>query len=953
MPAKLSWNEIRNNAIQFSRAWEDATDERAEAQTFWNEFFQVFGLTRRHVASFEEPVKSLKGTHHRIDLFYKGTLLAEHKSAGQSLDKAESQAFNYIQELIADGRSSEVPRYIVLSDFRRVVLHDLEPEIDPAADAPPEQRFEFAIEDFHLHVRHFAFLLGQTVHRFGEEDPANLEAAQIMAGLHDTVEEAGYSTEAIERLLVRLLFCLFSDDTGIFARGQFQLYIEQHAREDGSDLGMHLLSLFEVLNTHESKRPKNLDEDLAAFPYVNGELFAERLPLSAFDRDMRNRLVAACRFDWSRISPAIFGSLFQGIMDSKERRQIGAHYTSERDILKVIRPLFLDALQAEYDEILPLRQKNVRADRLRALQEKLASLNFLDPACGCGNFLVIAYRELRRLELEILKQLYGDEHVQADLDLGELYKLSKVDVDQFYGIEIGEWPARIAETALWLTDHQMNTELSIAFGNVFQRIPLQATPHIRCANALRMDWNDLLPAKECSYVLGNPPFIGKKEQNAEQKSDHQSVWGKFSGSGLLDYVTCWYAKAGVYLESDGASGTKCAFVSTNSITQGEQVGILWHRLSSTFSLRIHFAYTTFPWESEARGKAHVHVVIIGFSRVAPKSRTLYVCNDVESGAVVRTEVGNINYYLTDGPNLILTNRSLPVSNVPRIRYGSFALDDGNYTLSKEERDAILETDPRAGQFIFPFIGGRELIRGIERYCVWLLNSSPQDVRASSEIAQRVQKVKAWRENSNRETTRKLARTPQIFAEIRQPTTDYLAMPTVSSERRDYIPIAYLTPDTIASNQVYIIPDATPYHFGILTSAMHMAWVRQVCGRLESRYRYSAKLVYNNFPWPVEATEAQRAKVESCAQGVLDARQGYLEGGSTLADLYDPLLMPGELLKAHQALDRAVDKCYRGKAFTSERERVEYLFGLYEELTAPLATTDAPKKTRKPRTKKKA
>lgn len=953
MPAKLAWNEIRNRAIQFARNWETATDERAEAQTFWNEFFQVFGLTRRHVAAFEEPVKSLKGTYRRIDLFYKGTLLAEHKSAGQSLDKAGSQAFNYIQELYANGRGDEVPRYIVLSDFRRVVLYDLEPEPGNDKQAPGEERFEFPLEDFHRHVMCFAFLIGQTTHRFGEEDPANLKAAQIMADLHDVVEEADYSTQAIERLLVRLLFCLFADDTGIFSRGQFQLYIENRCREDGSDLGIHLLSLFEVLNTEESKRPKNLDEDLNAFPYINGELFADRLPLSAFDRDMRNRLVAACHFDWSRISPAIFGSLFQGIMDSKERRQIGAHYTSERDILKLIRPLFLDALREEFEAILPLKQKNIRAERLRALQVKLAGLKFLDPACGCGNFLVIAYRELRLLELEILKLLHGGERVQADLDIGELYKLSRVDVDQFYGIEIGEWPARIAETALWLTDHQMNTELSIAFGNTFQRIPLKASPHIKCANALRMDWNDLLPASECSYVLGNPPFVGKKEQDAEQKKDHRLIWGETKGAGILDYVTCWYVKTGEYL---AGRPVPCAFVSTNSISQGEQVAILWSRLFGGFGFKIHFAHTTFAWVSEARGAAHVHVVIIGFGPFDVKPKRLFAYETARSEPI-SVEVENLNPYLADAPDVVIKSRAGALCSCRKIFYGSMMIDkersagpESGLIIEHEERSELIRESPELEEFIREIFGGAEYIRGTTRWCLWLVGAPPQLLRRSQRLRNRLERVKAFRLSSGRPATQKLAETPHLFGEIRQPDSEYLIIPKVSSEFRRYLPIGFLSPDIIASGSALMIPGAENYDFGVLASSFHMAWLRYVGGRMKSDLQYSSNIVYNNFPWPVDATESQRAKVSACAQAVLDARQGYLDGGSTLADLYDPLLMPGDLLKAHQALDRAVDRCYRVTAFNSERERVEYLFALYEKLTAPLAITEAPKKPRKPRAK---
>lgn len=940
MPA-LSWNEIRQRAIQFSREWEGVTSERAEAQTFWNEFFQVFGIRRRTVASFEEPVKNLnKDTYHRIDLFWRGRLLAEHKSAGESLDKASSQASAYIQELAASDRNDEIPRYIVVSDFARIVLYDSEPEDQGELFRGQDHAYiEFELADLHKHVKHFAFLIGQKTHRFGEEDPANLEAAQIMADLHDTIEASGYPPHDLERLLVRILFCLFAEDTGIFELGQFELYIDNHTRKDGADLGDHLSSLFEVLDTPEEKRLKTLEEDRAAFPYVNGELFADHLRLSAFTSDMRNRLVAACRFDWSRISPAIFGSLFQGIMGAKERRQIGAHYTSERDILKLIRPLFLDELQEEFERICGFKNAAQRNNRLREFQDKLAELKFLDPACGCGNFLVISYREIRRLELEVLKILVK----QRDLDIGETYKLSKVDVDQFYGIELEEWPARIAETALWLTDHQMNIELSETFGNIFQRIPLRKAPHIRCASALRLDWNDLLPAKECSFVMGNPPFVGAKYQSGDQKADAMHVAAHVKSHGLLDYVTLWYFRAVEYIR---ASKTRCAFVSTNSISQGEQVGVIWTELFGR-GIKIDFAHRTFSWQSEAKGKAHVHVVIIGFGRGDHGIKRIFQYSTLD-GEPSETEAANINPYLVEGGDVTVINRSKPLCGVPEIGIGNKPIDGGSYLFTDDEKRDFLRIEPSAHKYFRPWIGSKEFLHGYRRWCLWLGDTPANELKELPESRKLIEKVREYRKESKSAPTRKLANTPRRFHVENFPEGDFLVIPEVSSERRDYIPMGYLSPPTICSNLVKLMPNATPYHFGVLTSTMHMAWVRQVCGRLESRYRYSAKLVYNNFPWPVDATKVQMAKVEVCAQAVLDVRKIHLEGGSNLADLYDPLYMPGDLLKAHQSLDRAVDRCYRGKKFDSERERVEFLFELYEKLTAPLAPTEPTKRKRKRR-----
>ena len=556
-------------------------------------------MQRRAVASFEEPVKQISGTYGRIDLFWKGMLLVEHKSRGQDLGKAESQAFR-----VHPGpgtRGTRRTKCRGTSSFpTSPALHCTiwsRKTTDRAAVQDRVETTEFALADLHRNIHQFAFIAGYQQHRFKDHDPINLQAVAIMDDLHDALEAGGYTGHDLERFLVRILFCLFAQCTGIFEREAFRLFIEDRTKPDGSDLGVHLEQLFAVLNTPANKRQKNLDETLAAFPYVNGELFAERLGFADFNRDMRNSLLACTRFDWSQISPAIFGSLFQGTMQPKERRQFGSHYTSERDILKVVRGLFLDDLQAEFERI------KSNKNQLRQFHQKIAGLRFLDPACGCGNFLVITYRELRLLEIEVLKLLEkGQQHLNIP-------SLSLVDVDAFYGIEIDEWPARIAEVAMWLMDHQMNIRLSEAFGQYFVRLPLTKSPTIVCGNALRLDWKKILPPKKCSYVLGNPPFVGKKARNSGQQADMEAVFGKTRGTGVLDYVCCWYLRAAQYTK-----GTliRVAFVSTNSITQGEQPGVLWPILFS-FGIKIHFAHRTFAWESEARGKAHVHVVIIGFA----------------------------------------------------------------------------------------------------------------------------------------------------------------------------------------------------------------------------------------------------------------------------------------------------------------------------------------------------
>jgi hypothetical protein len=933
----VSWNEIRHSAIKFSRDWTGATSESAEKQTFWNEFFQVFGVSRRAVASFEEPVKKISGDYGYIDLFWPGIVLVEHKSAGKDLGKAESQAFRYIQDLARERRTKEIPRYVIVSDFNRVALHDLEPEDQkglPLFDNRRVATIQFPLAEFHKYVHAFAFIPGYKQHKFEEQDPINIEAAEILGTLHDALEAGGYSGHNLERFLVRVLFCLFAEDTGIFERESFRLYLENRTAPDGSDLGLHLARLFEVLNTAPDKRQKNLDETLTSFPYVNGDLFGEQLGFADFNRTMRDALLACCARDWSRISPAIFGSLFQSIMQPKARRQIGAHYTSERDILKVVRSLFLEDLRAEF-----AARKNDRSTgrvkRLEEFHDKICRLKFFDPACGCGNFLVITYRELRQLELDTLKELLGS---QKELTLDEVNKLSQVDVDQFYGIEIGEWPARIAEVALWLMDHQMNLKVSEAFGQLYQRLPLKKSPHIHCANALRADWKTILPPAQCSYVLGNPPFVGKHYQNSEQKADMVQVFREFKNIGDIDYVVSWFYRAAEYIQG---TQIKVGLVATNSITQGEQVPLVWGLLFDRFKIKIHFAHRTFAWVSEARGKAHVHVVIIGFGAFDVTGKQIY---DYETEKATVVSASNISPYLTPGSDSFVTKQSKPICDVPEMRCGNKPTDDGNLILTDEEKAAFLKDEPGAKKFLHRFTGSEEFINGNMRWCLWLKDATPDELRSMPKVMERIERVKEFRLKSTAEPTRKAAKTPALFFYISQPTSEYILIPEVSSERRQYIPIGFMPKSIISANTNFVISSSSLFHFGVLTSALHMAWVRQVGGRLKSDYRYSGSMVYNNFPWPESATAKQRATVEAKAQAVLDARQQF--PAATLADLYDPLAMPPALAQAHAELDRAVDLCYRPEKFDTDRQRVEFLFALYEKLTAPLLPAARTKKGRR-------
>ncbi len=962
----LSWNEIRSRALEFSKRWELETSEDAEAKAFWTELFNVFGIDRKRVASFEEPVKKLGDKQGYIDLFWKGMLLVEHKSRGKDLDKAYTQALDYFPGI----KERDLPKYVLVSDFARFRLYDLEENTET----------EFNLADLHQRIKHFAFIAGYRTQTIAPQNPVNIKAAERMGKLHDALKASGYQGHSLEVLLVRLLFCLFADDTGIFQPASaFRAWIEERTAADGSDLGPQLAQLFQILNTPEDRRAKTLDEQIAAFPYVNGKLFEEMLPIASFNLAMREALLDCCALDWSAISPAIFGALFQSIMDGKARRNLGAHYTSEENILKLIQPLFLDNLYEEFKRVKSNKNK------LFEFHKKLRTLTFFDPACGCGNFLVIAYRELRKLELYVLRAV----HEGPGSRFLDIHQQISVDVDQFYGIEIEEFPAQIAQVALWLMDHQMNVRVSEEFGMYFARIPLETSPHIVNGNALTLDWNDVLPAERASYVFGNPPFIGAKFMGDVQREEARQVFAGINGGGLLDYVAAWYVKAARYMTtpSPTLSGTlpragggnaeplsldgrgagervKAAFVSTNSITQGEQVGVLWSWLLSK-GIRIHFAHRTFQWSNEAKGMAAVHCVIIGFYLPSPAGgrgaggegelpKTIYEYEDIKGEPHV-VAVRNINPYLVDAPDVVLVNRQHPICAVPEIGIGNKPIDGGNYLFTPEERNEFLRHEPKAAKWFRRWIGADEFLNGYERWCLWLGDCPPNELRQMPEAMKRVEAVRELRLASKSAPTQKLAAMPTRFHVENIPDAPYLVIPEVSSERRAFIPIGFEQPDTLSSNLVKILPHATLYHFGILSSTMHNAWMRTVCGRLESRYRYSAGIVYNNFPWPDGSADvpvrmptrtSAIPPIETAAQAVLDARAQFPQ--STLADLYDPLTMPPALVKAHQALDRAVDACYRKAAFTNDAQRVEFLFERYQQLTSLLPTE---KKTAKRKTKR--
>jgi len=900
----LSWNDIRSNALKFSRDWAGETNERAEASTFWNEFLAVFGVPRRRVSVFEKHVTKAGGKAGFIDLFWPKVMIAEHKSLGKDLDRAFTQAIDYFPGL----SDAELPRYVVVSDFAHFRVHDLETGEDT----------EVPLEDLHENVHVFSFIAGYQVRKFREQDPVNIKAADKLARLHDRLLEIGYGGHDLEVYLVRLLFCLFAEDTGIFMpRGLFYDFIEQRTSIDGSDLAARLNELFEVLNTPEEKRLKTLDEQLNSFPYINGGLFAERLATASFDRELRQLLLDCCDLDWGQVSPAIFGSLFQGIMDADMRRNLGAHYTSEQNIMKVIGPLFLDNLKEELAKCSKSRAK------LEAFHNKLASLHFFDPACGCGNFLVITYREIRLLELEIIRRLHGKQRQALEL-LDVIDQYVKVNVDQFHGIEIEEWPAQIARVAMWLIDHQMNELVGEELGNTFVRIPLVKSANIVQGNALQLDWSEVIEPETCRYILGNPPFRGSTYQTKEQKTDLSAVLHGIRGAGKLDFVSGWFAKAVDYMQT--SPRMEAALVSTNSITQGEQVGALWSALYPK-GARINFAHRTFQWTNEAAGIAAVHCVIIGFSLTERPRKVLYEYQNAR-GEPLAIDAQHINPYLVDGPETFLTPRRQPLNPETDLMFaGGKPAEGGQLIFDDTEKQRIEAEDPIAARYIRPFMMGAEMINGVKRWCLWLVDVKPQDLRSSRELKQRVEAVRDKRLASTKAQTREDAKRAHEFQEVRDPKTAYLAIPKVSSERREYIPIGYFGSEVIAGDKLFLLPNATPYTFGVMCSLMHMAWTRSVCGRLKSDYSYSNTIIYNNFPWP-QAGEAQRKKVETTSQAILEARANYPD--ATLADLYDPLSMPVDLRKAHEANDKAVDAAYGRRRFKAEAERVGYLFELYQK-----------------------
>lgn len=951
----LNWNEIKERAVKFSKEWKNTTNEEADAKPFLDAFFEVFGIPRKKIGTFEHRVKKLSEADGYIDMLWKGMILVEMKSRGKNLDKAFEQALDYTHGL----KFHELPKYILVSDFENFRLYDVE----------EQTTHTFLLKDLVLNVRYFNQMIGYQKQILKEQDPANVKAAELMGKLHDRLEEIGYVGHPLEVYLVRILFCLFAEDTTIFLKQQFQYYIEQRTSEDGSDLASKIQELFQVLNTPKDMRFKNLDEDLNHFPYINGKLFEEVLPVASFDSKMRLALLECCYMDWSQISPAIFGSMFQSVMNPKERRSLGAHYTSESNILKLIKPLFLDELYEEFEKC------SHDPARLTTFHNKLVSLKFLDPACGCGNFLIITYREIRLLELKVILSLQKLNLRVYQMEFIDISMFFRVNVDQFYGIEYEEFPARIAEVALWLMDHQMNMNAGAETGKRMLRIPLKKSAKIVHGDAMELDWSQVIsdnnityidakdaeiivnsrvnepsptygtvkirvesykivdefseikPDSKFDYIIGNPPFIGSNVMTQFQRNQIVKVFNNIQGSGVLDYVAGWYLKAAKYIQN---TNSKSGFVSTNSVVQGEQAALIWNQMFNTYGVHIHFAHRTFKWNNEAKGNAAVNCVIVGFANFESKNKSIFEYDDIK-GEAEELKVKNINQYLIDAKTTFIMKRTKPLCNVPPILKGNYYAKSEGLIVEESDLEFLLENEPGAKQFIKKLIGADEFINNKKRYCLWMVDFNPNDIKKMPLIADRINRVKKDRLASKDKSMQKLAAKPYLFRETNNPDK-CLVIPVVSSEKRDYIPMGFIDKDTISTNGNLIMPEANLYHFGVLMSKMHMAWVNVTCGRLESRYRYSKDIVYNNFPWPEEITDKQRLKIEQKAQQVLDARNFY--PNNSLADLYQTY-MPPKLVDAHYALNKAVDAAYSKQAFTTDAKRMEFLFELYEKYTAGL------------------
>lgn len=919
--------EHRLAAKQFAADWQGRGDEKQETQTFWLALLQkVYGVTEPDkFISFEKTVnvdnvKTGKSNTKFIDGYIGATrVLIEQKGAKIDLNKGELQSDGSLLSPYQQARRyggylpvNQQPRWIVVCNFKEFRIHDM--------NHPNDTPEILLLSDLEKEYARLNFLVNTGDENIRKEMEISLQAGELVGVLYDALlkqyaePESEQTLKSLNALCVRLVFCLYAEDSGIFGkRNMFHDYLQAHRAEDRRAL----INLFRVLDQKEDERDRYLDDDLAAFPYVNGGLFAnEDIEIPRLGDEIIDLLLSRASedFDWSAISPTIFGAVFESTLNPQTRRSGGMHYTSIENIHKVIDPLFLDALKTELNDIKSISVKRNRDAKLRSFQARLASLTFLDPACGSGNFLTETYLSLRRLENEVLSLLYEGQIV---MDMNDPIQVS---ISQFYGIEINDFAVTVAKTALWIAESQMMKETENVVRMSLDFLPLKTNAHIVEGNALQMDWEDVVPKMQLNYIMGNPPFIGYTYQSTEQKADLQNTMAGIGKN--IDYVSGWYFKAAQLMQS---MAIRTAFVSTNSITQGEQVAGVWKPMFERLGIHIDFAHRTFRWDSEANLKAHVHCVIVGFSvQMNPAEKLLFTSKQVQ-------HVQNISPYLIDAPTLFIESRNKPLCNVPEICKGSQPTDGGNLIVTEEDYNGFMKQAPASAKYIRRFLGADEFLNGKNRYCLWLDGISPKELQGMPLVLERVQLVRDFRLSSKKAATRKQADTPTLFTENRQPSEDYIAIPEVSSGTRRYIPMGFLHPDTICSNKLQILPGASIYHFGVLMSNVHMAWMRTVCGRLKSDYDYSAKIVYNNFPWPVP-TEKQKAKIEQSAQAILDARALYPD--CSLAVLYNEVTMPPELRKAHQVNDRAVMEAYGfwGK-FNSESACVAELMKMYQQLAS--------------------
>lgn len=916
----------REAARRFVADWTGRGYERGESQQFWLQLLtQVFGVDDpANFIRFEERVKLSNQSF--IDAHIPATrVLIEQKSLGKDLRQGIPQSDGSVltpykqAKRYADNMPFSMrPRWIVVSNFASFLVYDLE--------QPGQEPEEILLENLEREFFRLSFLVNPGEAHLHKEEEVSVKAGEIIGRIYDALlvqygADDPATLRALNMLCVRLVFCLYAEDAGHFGRDQFHDYL---AAYNGDDLRTHLLELFRTLNTPEHLRSRYLAPQLAAFPYTNGGLFAEEVDIPPFTPELKTMLLkqASLDFDWSRISPTIFGAVFESTLNPLTRRAGGMHYTSVQNIHRLIDPLFLDALTDELDAILARPQGDRRARALADFQDKLASLRFLDPACGSGNFLTETYLSLRRLENRALEALFAGRRM-----MGELYNPIKVSINQFYGIEINDFAAVVATTALWISEAQMLAETERIVQQDISFLPLRTYNNICEGNALQTDWTALCPKEELTYIIGNPPFVGYSLQSAGQKEDMLQILTDEKGkpykmAGKVDYVAAWFFKAAQLMQG---TSIRTAFVSTNSITQGEQVAAVWQPVMERFGAHIDFAYPSFRWDNEASDKAHVHCVIVGFScdpaLAKAKRKKLFAQEGCK-------EVDNINAYLVAANNVFVNSRKLPLCNVPEMTVGNRPADGGFLIIEQEDYDDFIAKEPDAVPFIKKFVGAAEFINNKKRYCLWLVDASPAQMRKMPLVMKRIEGCKQDRLNAPDKGRQQLADTPHLFREQLNPE-HYLIIPRVSSERRAYVPIGYMDKNTIPSDAVHIIPSASLYHFGVLTSWVHMAWMRAVCGRLETRYRYSKDVVYNNFPWP-EADASAVAAISETAQAILDARAAYPD--SSLADLYDDTLMPPALRRAHRNNDRAVLRAYgfpTNDSFT-ESDCVARLFQLYAD-----------------------